>query len=183
MKLTAEEPMSKLIRLAPLFFVACSAAALYAQSPRPMTLIDVMNVPQVSDPQLSPDGRTVVYVEAESNWKAGKRVRHIWKINSDGTGALQMTNGVDGEDKPHWSPDGQSIAFIAKREGEEANQVFLISPAGGEARALTNHPTAVSDIVWSPDGKSIYFKAPDAKTEALKAREKAKDDVFMFDEN
>ncbi|HMD49828.1 MAG TPA: S9 family peptidase [Bryobacteraceae bacterium] len=175
--------MSKLTRLAPLFFVACSAAVSYAQAPRPMTLIDVVNVPQVSDPQLSPDGRTILYVEAESNWKSDKRVRHIWKINADGSGLLQMTNGADGETSPRWSPDGQTIAFIAKREGEEANQIFLISPGGGEARALTNHPAAVSDIVWTPDGKSVFFKAPDAKSDAQKAKEKAKDDVFMFDEN
>ena len=65
----------------------------------------------------------------------------------------------------------------------EAGALHAVRVDGGEGRALTNHPTAVSDIVWSPDGKSIYFKAPDAKSEALKAREKAKDDVFMFDEN
>src|SRR5579871_2563247 len=141
--------MSTISRIAPILLAACSAAILPAQTQRPMTLIDVLNVPQVSDPQLSPDGRTVLFVESESNWKADKRVRHIWKINPDGTGAVQMTNGTDGEGSPRWSPDGQTIAFIAKREGEEANQIFLISPAGGEARALTNHPTAVSDIVWT----------------------------------
>jgi len=174
--------MLKPTRLAPLVLAACSTILL-AQSQRPMTLIDVVNVPQVSDPQLSPDGRTVLYVEAESNWKSDKRVRHIWKINPDGTGLVQLTNGVDGESSPRWSPDGLTIAFIAKRDGEEANQIFLISPAGGEARALTNHSTAASDIAWTPDGKSIYFRAADAKTEAQKAKEKAKDDVFMFDEN
>ncbi len=163
------------------WFVLLGAAA--AQTPRPMTLMDVMNVPQVTDPQLAPDGRTVLFVQSEANWKADKRVRHIWKINADGSGLVQMTNGAEGEGSPRWSPDGQTIAFVAKREGEEANQIFLISPLGGEARALTKHASAVSDIAWSPDGKLIYFRAPDPKTEQQKAREKAKDDVFLFDEN
>ena len=162
---------------------ACVATGSFAQSPRPMTLVDVMNVPQVTDPQLAPDGRTVLFVEAQSDWKANKRVRHIWKINADGSGLVQMTNGTDGEASPRWSPDGKAIAFIAKRGDEEANQIFLISPAGGEARPLTHHASAVSEIQWSPDAKSIYFRAPDPKTDQQKTREKAKDDVFLFDEN
>ena len=166
-----------------LLLAACAATVSLAQSPRPMTLVDVMNVPQVSDPQLAPDGRTVLFVEAEANWKANKRVRHIWKINADGSGLVQMTSGAAGEGSPRWSPDGKSIAFIAKRGDQEANQIFLIALAGGEARPITRHTSAVSDIQWSPDGKSIYFRAPEAKTEQQKAREKAKDDVFLFDEN
>ncbi|HLG96480.1 MAG TPA: S9 family peptidase [Bryobacteraceae bacterium] len=174
--------MWKLSRRA-IVLAACSAAAAFTQTPRPMTLIDVVNVPQVTDPQLSPDGRVVLYVEAETNWKANKRVRHIWKMNADGTGLGQMTNGTDGEGEPRWSPDGKTIAFVAKRGDEEANQVFLIPANGGEARALTHHATAVTGIEWSPDGRSIYFRAPDPKTDQQKAREKAKDDVFLFDEN
>ena len=165
--------------------VAClfSASVLLAQGPRPMTLVDILNVPQVNDPQLSPDGRQILYVLAESNWKANKRVSHIWKINVDGSNAVQLTTGPEGETVPRWSPDGATIAFIAKRGDAEANQVYLLSNAGGEARALTTHPTAVSNIAWSPDGSLIYFRAPDAKTDQQKARERAKDDVFLFDED
>ena len=154
-----------------------------AQSPRPMTLVDVLNVPQVRDPQLSPDGRQILYVLAESNWKANKRVSHIWKINADGSGLMELTTGPDGEADPRWSPDGKTIAFVAKRAEAEVNQIYLLSNGGGEARALTNHATAVSNITWSPDGSLIYFRAPDPKTEQQKAREKLKDDVFMFDED
>src|SRR5208283_5011827 len=118
-------------------------------------------------------------------WKADRRIGHIWKINADGSGPMQMTGGTDGESSPRWSPDGKTIAFIAKRgtEPDSVNQVFLISLAGGEARPLTTHATAVSNIQWSPDGVAVYFRAPDPKSEEEKAREKLKDDVFMFDED
>ena len=155
----------------------------FAQGPRPMTLVDVLNVPQISDPQLSPDGQQILFVRAEANWKANKRISHIWRINADGSGVIQLTNGTDGETGPRWSPDGRNIAFIAKRGDAEANQIHLMSNGGGEARALTSHATAASNITWSPDGSLVYFRAPDPKTEQQKAREKAKDDVFLFDED
>src|ERR1700676_3115072 len=165
--------------------IACvfTVSVSLAKGPRLMTLVDVLNVPQVSDPQLSPDGRQILYVLAESNWKANKRVSHIWKINADGSVLMELTTGPDGENTPRWSPDGQTIAFVAKRADAEANQIYLLSNGGGEARALTSHPTAVSNIAWSPDGSLIYFRAPDPKTEQQKSREKLKDDVFLFDED
>jgi dipeptidyl aminopeptidase/acylaminoacyl peptidase len=171
-------------------FLSCAAAATVpqragAQGPRAMTLIDFMNVPGVSDPQLSNDGRQIAFVEAETNWKTNRRVPHIWRIAVDGQDPIQMTSGADGESSPRWSPDGKTIAFIAKRniDTDTVAQVYLISATGGEGRPLTTHSTAVNSISWSSDGTMVYFRAPEPKSEAQKAREKAKDDVFMLDED
>src|SRR5271163_4674424 len=92
-------------------FLSITTASM-AQSPRPMTLVDVMNVPQISDPQVSFNGREILYVRSEPDWKANRRIGHIWKVNSDGSAAVQMTSGTDGENTPRWSPDGKTIAFI-----------------------------------------------------------------------
>jgi dipeptidyl aminopeptidase/acylaminoacyl peptidase len=90
-------------------------AGMSAQAKRPMTLVDVLNIPNLTDPQLSPDGRQVAYVLAKADWTENKRISHIWRINADGTGSVQLTSGKDGETSPRWSPDGLTIAFIAKR--------------------------------------------------------------------
>ena len=128
-------------RLLVLTFFLFAFTVLFAQTPRPMTLVDIVNMPQVTDPQLSPDGRQVLFVVAEANWKANKRISHIRKINTDGTGLVEMTSGADGETSPRWSPDGKTIAFLAKRgiDPENVTQIFLISNSGGEARPLTSH--------------------------------------------
>lgn len=157
--------------------------AAFAQAQRPMTLVDLLNVPSLGDPQLSPDGRQIVYELGRADWKANRQVSHLWRVGADGTGSIQLTNGPDGERSPRWSPDGRWVAFLAKRGEAEETQLYLIANEGGEARQLTRHATAVSDIAWAPDGTAIYFVAADEKTREEKEREKAKDDVFAFDEN
>ncbi len=97
--------------------VALPAAAQPAR--RPMTLVDLLNVPQLSDPQISPDGTRILYVLAEADWKANKRIPHVWRVNADGSGSVQLTVGEEGETAPSWSPDGRTIAFLTTRGNDE----------------------------------------------------------------
>lgn len=154
-----------------------------AQTKRPMTLMDLLAVPRVADPQLGADGRQVFFTMDKPDWTSNRRVSHIWRINIDGTGLTQVTYGEHGESSPRRSPDGAKIAFLTRRGGSELTQIFLLNTLGGDATPLSNHPTAVSSISWSPDGQSIYFLASDPKAEEEKNRDTLKDDVFAFDEN
>jgi len=158
------------------------AAAASAQAPRPMTLVDLIEVPSLQDPQLAPGGDQVLYALSRADWKANKRVSHIWRARVDGA-PIQMTNGPEGESSPRWSPDGRRIAFLAKRGESSETQVYLIAADGGEAVQLTEHVTSVSNIAWAPDGAAIYFTASDAKSAEEREREKQKDDVYTFDED
>jgi dipeptidyl aminopeptidase/acylaminoacyl peptidase len=164
-------------------------------SARRMSLVDLIDVPRISDPQISPDGKQIVYVRSTADWKANRRVTHIWRVDVSGSGApVQFTHGDgEGETSPRWSPDGTQIAFLARRPEGEAKrdsdapapktQVFVMDVAGGEARPVTKHPTSASQIAWALDGAAIYFVADDEKSDEEKKREKTKDDVYAFDEN
>jgi dipeptidyl aminopeptidase/acylaminoacyl peptidase len=154
-----------------------------AWAQRAMTLVDLINVPRLSAPQLSPDGRLVVYEQSEADWKMNRRVDQIWRAGADGSDPRQLTHGPEGAQRPLWAPDGRAITFLARRGEKSETQIHLLPVDGGEARALTTHPTSVSNLAWSPDGAAIYFLAPDPKTPEEIAREEAGDDVFAVDEN
>ncbi|UCH09249.1 MAG: hypothetical protein JSU61_08385, partial [Fidelibacterota bacterium] len=56
-----------------LLWLLLPLTVVLAQGKRPMTLVDILEVPELRDPLLSPDGRQLVYVLAEADWEANKR--------------------------------------------------------------------------------------------------------------
>ena len=147
-----------------------------------MSIVDLAQLPRVLDPQLSPDGRSLVYMVARADWKANRPVPHLWKQPTGGGAPVQLTSGDFGEQIARWSPDGSSLLFLTRRT-ESAIQIYMLPAAGGEARAITQHATSVSQPAWSPDGLSIYFIASDPPTAAERERDRLRDDLFAFEQN
>lgn len=164
-----------------LLSVCCLNPFLTAEEKRAMSLVDLLEIPSLEDPVISPDGTLAVFVLKESDWQKNLQVGHLWRIEVATGTTTQMTNGPADESRPAWSPNGETIAFLTQREGDKKKQIYLIGNAGGEARRLTRHETEVLSFSWSPDGKVIYFLAEDPKTKEEKEREKAKDDVQKFE--
>lgn len=172
------------MRIPALVLVLATAIAIpaSAQERRPMGVVDMIALPSISDPQLSPDGATVLFVMDGPDWKANRRVGHVYRIKADGSDQVQLTFGERGESSPRWSPDGRRIAFLARR-GDDANtQIYVLDADGGEARRITNHPTAPGDLTWSPDSRLLFFTAANAASAAAKEKKRLQDDVFAFEE-
>src|SRR5262245_59462589 len=70
-----------LARAAVLLAAATMAAAVQGQTRRPMSLVDLAELPRIILPQLSPDGRTLIYLQSNADWKAGRPVWHLWRQN------------------------------------------------------------------------------------------------------
>ena len=169
--------LSRLLAFASALLAVLTSQSGQAQSPRPMTLVELREVPGVLDPQLSPDGRTLIYQLNQVDWKADRRPGHIWRQEVGGGSPVQLTSAESGESSPRWSADGGQISFL--RDG----QISLMPARGGDARPLTRHATNVAAPTWSPDGAFIYFLASDPRTAEERARVQARDDVFAFDED
>ncbi|MFL6468753.1 MAG: S9 family peptidase [Pyrinomonadaceae bacterium] len=122
---------------------------------RPFNFDDMMLVRRVSDPQLSPDGRTVVFVIGDVDKNANRTVNHIYSIPADQPNTIpkQFTTGNASASAPRWSPDGKLIAFI------KGGQVWTMESDGRRERQLTKLSSGASNPVWSPDGKWIAFNS------------------------
>jgi len=122
---------------------------------------------RISDPQVSPDGRLIVFVLRKTDLEANKGRTDLWLVGVDGTGLRRLTSHPEGDSNPRWTPDGKSIWFISTRS--ESSQVWRIRIDGGEAEQVTDEPLDVGNLVVSPDGHHIAFTMevfPDCNTVA-----------------
>jgi acylaminoacyl-peptidase len=125
-----------------------------AQSGR-LAVTDVFNLELATDPQISSDGRRVVYVRQFSDLLTDRRYSNLWMINFDGTDHRPLTTGNFNDTSPRWSPDGTQLIFLSDRES--GTQVYRRWMDTGQTAKLTTVTEPPSNIGWSPDGEWISF--------------------------
>jgi tricorn protease len=79
----------------------------------------------------------------------------LWRTDLDGQNLIRLTSTPAVESDPHFSPDGNSIAFTSNRSGSTA--VYTVPVTGGTPKRLTWHPSGATTRGWTPDGKSILY--------------------------
>jgi dipeptidyl aminopeptidase/acylaminoacyl peptidase len=127
-----------------------------AAATRAMRIEDLYQFKRVADPQISPDGKWVVYQVGTVNLGENKSGTNLWLASTDGKSPpRRLTTSAKSDRHPRWSPDGKQIVFESNRGGE--SQLWVIDMAGGEARQLTSISTGASNAMWSPDGAHIAF--------------------------
>ncbi len=144
----------------------------------PFSVHDMLAMDRISDPQVSPDGKWIVFVLRKTDLRENRDRTDLWLISSTGRELRQLTTHPEADTNPRWSSDSKTIYFVSSRpcsakpcppytlgrqaatQGEEesgSSQVWRISTDGGEVRQVTNEPLDAGNLIVSPDGKYIAF--------------------------
>jgi len=171
--------MRRILLLFLVFSFALSVAGpvVVGQAKHPFTFEEMMKLKRVGDPQVSPDGKWVLFSVVDVDLEANTKTPHIWIVPLDahvGTAASAVRPGEAGQssaaeriliadqdaDRPRWAPDGKHFAFLSTKEGGSQVWIADFNGAAGTATAthkLTSIATEASGELWSPDGKNILF--------------------------
>src|SRR5262245_8347969 len=155
------------------FSLVLTSLTSYAQAKRTMTIDDLITTVRVGDPQISPDGKHVLFTRTTTVLDAGRRNPDIWVVPSDGSAPpRQLIGGDRSENTPRFTPDGKRIVFISSRDG--APQGYVADAEGRDVKQVTKLSGGVqSPLVVSPDGKKVAFVSdvyPQCKDEECNKR-------------
>jgi len=133
-----------------------------APAPDRLTL-DRFPTVNVSDAQIAPDGKSILYIVSKPDVKRDRFDRTLMLYDIASKSERPLTFERKGLGNPAWSPQGDRVAFLAERgEGKDAKeQIFVLDLRGGDARAITGAANGVDQFAWRPDGKAIAFVTPD----------------------
>ena len=146
-----------------------------------LTVDELWQFERIGGLALAPDGAQAVCSVSSFSMEDNTSRASLWLLSTFGGTPRRLTSCGEKDGQPAWSPTGEQIAFVAKREQQgkkdDTPQLYVIPPDGGEARRISAFAPGIEAFKWFPDGKRIAFVAwvwPElkgAKAQAKRSKE------------
>ena len=124
----------------------------------PFVTTDIFGLEYANDPQIAPDGESVVYVRASMDIMTDQGRSNLWIIDSDGSNHRAIASSSANFFSPRWSADGNRLVYVSSQEGSV--QIYLRWMDSGQVARLTDLTSSPGSLSWSPDGRLIAFTMP-----------------------
>jgi dipeptidyl aminopeptidase/acylaminoacyl peptidase len=146
-------------RLVLSFLLLAFTFPAFTQAKHPFTFEDMMKLKRVGEPEVSPDGKWVIFSVVDVDLEANTKTPHLWIIPTAGGEEREIISAQDA-DRPRWAPNGKRFAFLSTKEGGaqvwSADFDGMAGTVTGVQR-LTAMPTEAGGELWSPDGTYLLF--------------------------
>lgn len=149
---------------------------------RAVTVRDALEMVQLADLEVSPDGKRVLYTRSDYRPDEKSRASSIWCIALDGGPPRRLTRGPRDE-QPRWSPDGATVAFVRKAEEDPKCTLCLLPFGPGECSDLTELDAVPRQLRFTPSGKRLSYIAASPDPTAVRERKEKGDDARVFIED
>jgi dipeptidyl aminopeptidase/acylaminoacyl peptidase len=117
--------------------------------------MDVFDLEWASDPRVSPDGKTIVYVRKSNDIMKDRERSNLWQVSTDGLDHRPLYSGLNNIRSPRWSPSGEKLAFISNDTGSQ--QIHVRWFDSGDTAVISQLQASPANLSWSPDGKWLAF--------------------------
>lgn len=121
----------------------------------PFTVDAMMKLLRIDDPQLSPDGKTIVFSVQSVDLAVNTKPASIYSVPVEGGAAIRLAGEGLTNTRPRWTPDGKRILFVSDRSN--SSQIWWMNADGSDQKPLTDIPAGAEGEVVSPDGKLLLF--------------------------
>jgi dipeptidyl aminopeptidase/acylaminoacyl peptidase len=153
----------------------------------PLTFEQLAAIRTVTDVKISPDGRTVAYTLSVPRKPGVDDDGPAWvELHVQPANATRGRAFVRGEvnvSQVEFSPDGEWLTYVAKREDDEHRSLWAIPVNGGESVRLVEFESNIADYAVAPDGQRVAIVATQPEDEGRKKAKKKgyKQEVFEED--
>jgi dipeptidyl aminopeptidase/acylaminoacyl peptidase len=135
------------------FLLLALAFATFGQSKLTPELL--WKLGRVSEAQVSPDGKTILYGVTYYNLEENKGNRDLYTIPVSGGKPVKITDSKGSEYNALWRPDGKKIGYLSSEGG--SSQVWEMNPDGSNKKQVSDIPDGINGFAYSPDMKNILF--------------------------
>ena len=117
--------------------------------------MDVFELEWATDPRVSPDGKTIVYVRRSNDIMKDQQRSNLWQVSSNGIDHRPLYTGLNNSSSPRWSPDNAKLAFVSNNSGSQ--QIHMHWIEASKTAVISQLQNSPSNLSWSPDGKWLAF--------------------------
>ena len=119
-----------------------------------MTPEALLSFGRLGDPQLSPDGKTVLYGVSYTSIPENRSVRNLFVTPAEGGEKTQLTFEGKSVSNARWAPDGKAVYFL---QGGQLYKASFAANKLGKKVKISDVPAGINEFSLSPDGQQVLY--------------------------